>query len=238
MSHPWLQGVASCEAGALLSDSAVCEIVHACFRICSQPSLSELLRHSAETALRTIVDNIFARLAHLPMESFTIPEGTTAEAAMPSPSRPKVQGGAAAPEAGAAAKGVYPPPAGEMVESAAIRHAADDESAAAAAAAAADATAQAPSGHRTADTADADAGAASSGGASGSAASGAVGAAAAGGGSEATAGVRDDDTGGEGGAGVGPYGGACLFEVVGFFLTLIDGSNASASREASVRGTE
>ena len=53
-------------AGALLSDEAVCEVVHSCFRISSQSSLSELLRHSAESGLRRIVHVLFARVRRRP----------------------------------------------------------------------------------------------------------------------------------------------------------------------------
>jgi hypothetical protein len=44
-----------CPSGGALSDEAVCEVVHSCYRISSQGSLSDLLRHQAEAGLRAMV---------------------------------------------------------------------------------------------------------------------------------------------------------------------------------------
>ena len=51
-----------CPSGGALSDEAVCEVVHSCFRISSQSSLSDLLRHEAESGLRAMVRTLFARI--------------------------------------------------------------------------------------------------------------------------------------------------------------------------------
>ena len=51
-----------CPSGGALSDEAVCEVVHSCFRISSQSSLSDLLRHEAESGLRSMVRTLFSRI--------------------------------------------------------------------------------------------------------------------------------------------------------------------------------
>lgn len=51
-----------CPSGGALSDEAVCEVVHSCFRISSQASLSDLLRHEAEAGLRSMVRTLFLRI--------------------------------------------------------------------------------------------------------------------------------------------------------------------------------
>jgi brefeldin A-resistance guanine nucleotide exchange factor 1 len=265
-----LQGVAACEAGALLTDAAVCEIVHACFRICSQPSLSELLRHSAEASLRCIVDSVFTRLPVLPHDRLMPPGGTEMAAAGAAagdaegiaqhirphepnqagagdaasgpgdPGEPKSTGGLAEPcggslspradPSGAAADGDKPQGAGGDAD-----HKADAPHPPSVSGDAADATAGLPSGHRTALTEPGGGGEDAARGAGVAGAGGSTGGA--GGRSEATSGARDDaETGGEGApSSAGPYGGACLFEVLRFFLGLLDGSNPNIAKGPAVR---
>ena len=235
-----LQGVAACEAGALLSDASVCEIVHACFRICSQPSLSELLRHSAEISLRSIVDSVFSRLAVLPDEGLMPPGSTEAAAAgaaagdaaevdhihtreLHAHRRPADVGPVDAAEARAdtagpeAPKQLNPAVTPSSIPAATILDSAD-------------ATAEAPKGHRTAKT--------SLGGGANSKTAANLAPASGTGGSDSTSGACDDpETGGEAGvnSSIGPYGGACLFEVLRFFLSLIDGTNTTVAKGPSVR---
>ena len=54
-----------CPSGGKLSDEAVCEVVHSCFRIFSQASLSDLLRYEAEAGLRAMVQTLFQRIPHI-----------------------------------------------------------------------------------------------------------------------------------------------------------------------------
>lgn len=48
--------------GSALTNESVCEVMLACFRICFEPRLNELLRRSAEHALKDIVLLLFMRL--------------------------------------------------------------------------------------------------------------------------------------------------------------------------------
>ncbi|GAB0087888.1 Golgi-specific brefeldin A-resistance guanine nucleotide exchange factor 1 [Sergentomyia squamirostris] len=48
--------------GSALSNESVCEVMLSCFRICFEPRLNELLRRSAEQALRDMVLLLFMRL--------------------------------------------------------------------------------------------------------------------------------------------------------------------------------
>ncbi|KAI0212076.1 Golgi-specific brefeldin A-resistance guanine nucleotide exchange factor 1 [Lamellibrachia satsuma] len=52
------------EAGVLLTNESVCEIMQSCFRICFEMRLSELLRKSAEHTLMDMVQVLFSRLPH------------------------------------------------------------------------------------------------------------------------------------------------------------------------------
>ena len=100
-----LLGCVRCKAGAALSDRSVCELVHLCFRISSQASLSELLRHSAEAALRQIVRRLFSRVAELPAlgEAAVVRRVTAAASAIAASTPSAAEAVAAAAEAAAAA---------------------------------------------------------------------------------------------------------------------------------------
>ena len=99
-----LLGCVRCKAGAALSDRSVCELVHLCFRISSQASLSELLRHSAEAALRQIVRRLFSRVAELPAlgEAAVVRRVTAAASAIAASTPSAAEAVAAAAEAAAA----------------------------------------------------------------------------------------------------------------------------------------
>lgn len=47
--------------GKLLSNGSICEIMLCCFRICFEPKLNELLRRSAESALKDMVRENFTK---------------------------------------------------------------------------------------------------------------------------------------------------------------------------------
>jgi len=209
-----------CPSGGALSDEAVCEVVHSCYRISSQGSLSDLLRHQAEAGLRAMVRTLFAR----------IPEITVADpsaAALPPDSRT----GATSPPV---ARVHSTPWAGQKVAAAA----------AAAAAAKIEAAAGADAGEVPTDTkattadADADAEALPAEGAEGAEGAASVGAASVGAAAEAEPPSTPARSGLGGGAepepaangtsaapaapALAPYGVGCLYEVLRFLIGLID----------------
>ncbi|KAK2190131.1 hypothetical protein NP493_86g03025 [Ridgeia piscesae] len=57
------------EAGVLLTNESVCEIMQSCFRICFEMRLSELLRKSAEHTLMDMVQVLFSRLPEFKEDS-------------------------------------------------------------------------------------------------------------------------------------------------------------------------
>lgn len=58
--------------GKFLSNGSICEIMLCCFRICFEPKLNELLRRTAESALKDMVLSLFVQLPN-----FVEEEGTT-----------------------------------------------------------------------------------------------------------------------------------------------------------------
>ncbi|XP_073833270.1 Golgi-specific brefeldin A-resistance guanine nucleotide exchange factor 1 homolog [Musca autumnalis] len=48
--------------GSMLTNESVCEVMLSCFKICFEPRLNELLRRSAEQALKDMVLLLFMRL--------------------------------------------------------------------------------------------------------------------------------------------------------------------------------
>ncbi|ORY06583.1 Sec7-domain-containing protein [Basidiobolus meristosporus CBS 931.73] len=59
----------TCEAGALLNDESICEIMETALSMCCQMRLSELLRRSAEQTILTMVQCLFRRLDSLSSEA-------------------------------------------------------------------------------------------------------------------------------------------------------------------------
>ncbi|KAK9728472.1 GDP/GTP exchange factor for ARF [Basidiobolus ranarum] len=58
----------TCEAGALLNDESICEIMETALSMCCQMRLSELLRRSAEQTILAMVQSLFGRLNSLSAE--------------------------------------------------------------------------------------------------------------------------------------------------------------------------